>query len=91
MMHKKGTAAVVLGVILILVIIGWGIGRSARQCSSNDNCEDGHYCGSDFKCHKFPVIIKEVPMNNLFWPSIIVGISVLAGAFILRKKKTQRT
>ena len=88
MMHKKGAAAIlILGVILILIIIGLGINRAGRECSSSDDCEDGNYCGSDFKCHKFPVIIKEVPGNSLFWPSVILGIAIIAGAFILRKKK----
>jgi hypothetical protein len=86
---KKGAGALILGVILILVIIFWAISYSGRECNRNEDCKDKFYCGSDFKCHEFPIIIKEVTKNNLFWPSIFLSIGIIAGAIILRYKKSK--
>ena len=84
--NRKGSAAVVvLVIIIILIVVGWLISISGRECKKNEDCKADHYCGSDFKCHEFPVIIKE--KNNLFWPSVIIIIAIIIGAIILKYKK----
>lgn len=88
---KKGnTAAAVLGLILVLLIVLWGLSFLGRECSSDYDCGKDRYCGSDFKCHDFPVIIKEVTKNELLWPSIILGGCIIVAAFIFRSKKENK-
>ena len=85
-MNKKASATVILGILLIIVVMGWGIKRAARECSSDDRCAEGSYCGADFKCHAHPVITRNVNRNSLFWPSVIISLSIIGGAFILRRR-----
>lgn len=86
-MNKKASATVVLGVLLILILMGWGIGRASRECNTNDTCGANRYCGSDFKCHDIPIIKEVVVKNNLFWPSVFISFSIVGGSLILKKKR----
>ncbi|MBS3132330.1 hypothetical protein J4212_07910 [Candidatus Woesearchaeota archaeon] len=55
-----------------------------RECSSNESCGKGYYCGSDFSCHEMPTIEKTVVQNNLIVPSIIIGIAIIIAAFVMK-------
>jgi hypothetical protein len=88
MLNKKGAATLILGIVLIIVIVGWLINFTGRECSEDNDCPENNYCGSDFDCHKHPVIEKEIAKNNLLAPSIILGLAIVISAVILRYKKS---
>ena len=87
-MNKKGAATLILSVVLIVFLVGWAINTIGRECNSNQDCKENFYCGSDFSCHEFPTIIEE--KNNLLWPALILGIAIVAAAFIFKKKEKPR-
>lgn len=89
-MNKKASATIILGILLILVILGLGINIASRECNSNDECPKEHYCGSDFRCHKIPVIKETIVKNNLLLPSIIIASAIIISSWILNKKQKQK-
>ena len=89
---KKGevlTAAALI-VLIVAVFLGWFITFSSKECRSNSQCQYGYYCGSDFSCHEMPVIERTLTQNNLLTPSLILGISIVAAAFIMKSKNGSR-
>ena len=83
-MHKKGSAAViVLGVVLLIVILAWAFTSLRGECRTDSACGDGKYCGADRACHTIPVVEKEVIKNNFLLPSIIIALSIVIGAVLL--------
>lgn len=92
-MNKRadgGLTAIVI-VIIIIIFLMWLINVGQRECSSNKDCSDEEYCGSDFACHKIPVIVKEntpiVVQRNYVGPALIIGISLIIVAIIFNIDK----
>jgi hypothetical protein len=84
--NKKGDIFSLITLVLILIIlVSYGVKVSSRECSSNADCRDNQYCGSDYKCHNLRTIT--VYKQDLILPSIIIAIALIAGAVILKKKK----
>ena len=88
-MNKKAEAATaIIIVIIIIVFLGWLINVGNRECNSNGDCKDNYYCGVDYNCHQIPVIEKEIVIqNNYVWPSVIIGMSIIVAAVILRYRR----
>jgi ABC-type antimicrobial peptide transport system permease subunit len=89
MLGRKGLGAV--GVIVIVVVamfLYWLLTNSLKtdECEVDSDCGDGHYCGSDFSCHEFKIIEKTSVELDLLGPSIIIGIAIVAAAYILRRR-----
>ena len=84
--NKKGdVASIILLVLIVIILIGYGIKMSSRQCDSNIDCKENQYCGSDFKCHDFKII--KVYKHDLILPAAIVAAALVIGAVVLKKKK----
>ena len=81
---KANGLAIGFFVMIIIIVIFWLIGISARECNSDSACKEDYYCGSDFKCHQMKIVEKTVVKNDYITPSIIVGISIIIAAIILR-------
>ena len=88
-LSKKSEAGlvIILVVIILVFFFGWLINISQRECKTNRDCGDEAYCGSDFSCHTYPPIQKTVVQYNLLWPSIILGIAIIAVALIFNWDK----
>ena len=87
-MHKKGALALgIVAVLLALIILaGYLMNVSMRNCNSNNECPANAYCGSDYECHEFPeqIVVKE---NNFLPASIVLGMSFIIGVIILKMGK----
>lgn len=83
-----GIGAIFLVAILVF-FAGWLIETNQRECRSNKDCGSASYCGSDFACHEYPVIQQTVVKYNLLFPSLIIGIAIVAAAFIYRWKSRE--
>lgn len=88
---KKGDAALVIVLIIIIVLFffGWLINVSQRECKTNRECGSEAYCGSDFSCHQYPAIQKTVVQYNLFWPAVIIGLAIVAAAWIFKQPRQE--
>jgi len=87
MKNKRASAALVILIILIVIIvIGWLIKIGNRQCDHNNDCGKEHYCGSDFQCHEFQIIEKDVVHYHFTTPAIILGICLIIAAYIFKQK-----
>ena len=84
------------GVFLCIAIIALSIAGAAavlkvldagKECKLNSDCQNNNYCGSDFKCHSFPVIENTIVKNDWTKPAAIVGLAIVLAAMILRKKQ----
>ena len=85
----KGDAiSLTLLVIVLIVLVGYGIKMSGRQCNENNDCGENQYCGSDFECHDFKII--KVYKNDLVIPALIISAALVVGAVILRKKRQEK-
>lgn len=82
------------GVMFTLIIIGLSAAgastilsytENSKECKSNAQCPSDMYCGSDFSCHAYPSIQTKVVYN---WTpaAIIVGLCIIAAAFVFRKR-----
>ena len=92
-MNKKadgGLTAIVI-IVVIIVFLGWLVNISQRQCHSNKECKDDQYCGSDFACHKIPVIEREttpvIVHRSYAGPAWIIGIAMVITAVIFNIDK----
>lgn len=86
-MNKRadgGLTAVVI-VLIVVVFLGWLVNVGGRECRTNKDCDKDYYCGSDFACHKFPVIEKE--SGNYIVPALIIGAALIATTIILKWDK----
>ena len=88
--RAEALTAAVLITLIIAVFLGWLINFNSKECRSNSQFQSGYYCGSDFSCHEMPVIERTLRENNLLVPSIIMGVAIVAAAFILRAKNSSR-
>ena len=86
------------GAFVIIVIVAFSIAgagtvlkvmEGAKECKVNSDCNSGHYCGSDFKCHTFPTIENTVVQNDWTTPAAILGLAIVVTAFIMRKRQPQ--
>ncbi len=84
------------GAFFIIVIIAFSIGGAAtilkvmegrKECKLNSDCQANNYCGSDFKCHQFPVIENTIVKTDWTTPAAILGVAIIIGAMILKRKK----
>lgn len=83
---KRGElVSIITLVLLILIIIGYGVKISGRECSSNTDCKETQYCGSDYKCHDLKII--KVYKHDFIFPAIILGVAIIIGAVIRNRKK----
>lgn len=81
-----------MGLIIVIVLLAAIIGGilfinwAQRDCHSNKDCSADSYCGSDFTCHQYPnqIVVKE---NNYVPAAIILGIALVASAYVFRGKK----
>ena len=83
-MNKRadgGLTAIVI-ILIALVFIGWLINLGSRECNSNKDCKEDSYCGSDFNCHKIPIIEKTVYRQSLVLPILFICITIIALALI---------
>lgn len=82
------------GAFFVIAIVAFSIAGSAtvlkyvqehHACSVNTDCAKSNYCGSDFSCHLVPIIEHESTQN---WtvPAAIIGLAIVIGAVILRKR-----
>lgn len=88
-MDKKadgGLTAIVI-ILIALVFIGWLININKRECNSNKDCEKDYYCGSDFACHKIPIIEKTVYKQSLTLPALFICITIIALTIIWKWEK----
>ncbi|MEW5896903.1 MAG: hypothetical protein AB1668_04380 [Nanoarchaeota archaeon] len=87
-MNKKGNMALaIVAVALALVIVGFFlVSLATRECSSNKDCKESAYCGSDYKCHDYPqqIVVKE---NSFLSAAIVLGIALILAAYIYRGGK----
>lgn len=61
--------------------------QSTNECNVNDDCGQNSYCGSDFRCHEFPHSSTTiVQAANWATPAAILGLSIVLGALILRRR-----
>jgi len=89
-MHKKlnkkaeGMWIIVLVVVIILIILWLLLGYAIRQCSYDSQCPADNYCGSDFKCHQYKVVERNLVVTDYSTPAAIVAIAIIIGAIIIR-------
>ncbi len=89
-MNNKGAAAVtVLGILLIIVLLGWAYTSFSGECRSDTSCTEGFYCGVDKECHAIPIIEKEVTKNSFLLPSIIIAAAIIIGSVLVHLSKLQ--
>ena len=89
-MVSKSGQGLVLAVVVIIIIIGaitWFASLAKHECEKDTECPSEYYCGVDHKCHAFPVIEKTVIEYNLVLPSIILGVSIIIAAILLRRRR----
>lgn len=84
------------GAFIIIVIVAFSIAGAAtvlkfmeggKECKINSDCSGDRYCGSDFKCHEHPTIQNTIVKNDWTTPAAILGLSIVLGALILRKRQ----
>ena len=88
--RAEALTATVLIVLIVAVFLGWFINFNSKECRSDSQCQYGYYCGSDFSCHEMPVIERTLTENSLLAPSLILGIAIVAAAFIMKSKNGSR-
>ncbi len=87
-MGKAQAGLTAIAIILIAIIfIGWLVKIGSRECSSNNDCEKGQYCGSDFSCHNIPIIEKSVTKVSITGPTVVICVTIIVLAIILRWEK----
>ena len=80
-------------VIAVIALSGAGAASilrymdGAKECKLNNDCRSTAYCGSDFKCHEYPNIQQTVVKNEWVKPALIVGLSIVLAALILRRRQ----
>ena len=87
-MNKKAVAWMPIAVVVLccLVLFIFLIDVAQRECNSNKDCPKTAYCGNDNACHPYPdeIVVKE---NNYIPASIILGLSIILAAYILKGGK----
>jgi hypothetical protein len=92
-MNNKGDGGLTAIVIIVVIIVflAWLVNISQRECHSNKDCTDEQYCGSDFACHRIPIIEREtsptVIQRNYLGPAWIIGIAMVITAILFNLDK----
>ncbi len=75
-------------IIIILLFLAWIVTYAQRECNSNEDCAKDSYCGSDFDCHRHPIIMQEkiISQNDYTGAAFILGLSLVVAALILRSR-----
>lgn len=73
-------------IIITILFMSWLYNINQRECSRNKDCGSDSYCGSDFSCHPYPNIQNNVVQYNFFWPALIIGIALVIGVWIFKRK-----
>lgn len=83
-----GVTAIII-VVLILIFLGWLVNVGGRECRTNKDCGEDAYCGSDFACHKIPVIEKSSVVVDRHYtiPALIIGVAIILTAVIFKWDK----
>ncbi len=86
--NKRGEAVLttIIVIIIIIIVIAWLVNIGGRECRRDSQCKNGQYCGADFACHDIPVVEKTVYDINLLPSAIVLGIALVAAAFIFKWK-----
>ena len=86
-LNRKSEAGLTIIAIVIIAVLflGWIINLNQRECRGNKDCGSEAYCGSDFSCHSFPTIQKNVVEYNFLIPSIIIGFAIVIASLIFRR------
>ncbi len=83
------------GAFFVIAIIAFSIAGAAavlkvmegvKECKVNSDCHSDAYCGSDFKCHPFPMIQNTIVHNDWTTPAAILGLAIVVAAFVLRRR-----
>ena len=103
-MNKKGSGGggagivvviigVIIGILILVNHLAFFAQNFIHECRDNQQCSGNQYCGSDFKCHDFPItnqnIVQEYNSYNLIGPALIIAIGLVLGSYVLRKKETK--
>lgn len=87
------------GAFFVIVVIGLSAAGAASiikytegraECKLNSDCPSNNYCGSDLKCHQFPTVQNTIVKTDWVTPAAILGLSIILGALILRKRESRR-
>jgi len=89
-LSKKGFAWA--GLLAFVVVIGLVVSFSnvaTRECSKDTQCGETKYCGSDFSCHKIPVITvtKNEVKYEYTQAAALLSIAIVMAALILKKRQ----
>ena len=83
------------GAFFVIAIIAMSIGGAAtilkvmegkKECQFNSDCSNSNYCGSDFRCHPFPVVENTIVKSDWTTPAAILGLAIVLAALILRRR-----
>ena len=80
------------GLLAFLLIIGLVVAFSSvatRECTKDTQCGEAGYCGSDFACHKVPVVsVSKTEYHSDFTQAAaLLSISIVVAALILKKRQ----
>ena len=73
-------------IILVAAILVMWIG--SWECINNSGCKEDEICAVNHVCYKIPIIEKNIykTENKYTLAAVILGLSIIITAFILRKK-----
>ena len=87
-MNKKASIALVAVIVILalVILVIFLTNIASRECKNNRDCAENNYCGTDYECHEFPsqVVVKE---SNYVPTAIIIGVALIAAAYIFRRQK----
>ena len=87
-MNKRASAGYIIAIMALvtIILVGLLMDYSKNECSSNKDCTEDSYCGSDNECHQYPdkVIVKQ---NDNFPAALTLAVGIVLAAFILKKKQ----
>ena len=75
-----GITIIVLIAIVSLILI---FAYLSRECNTTLDCSEEEYCAYNHKCIPY---LSNNQEYNLFFSSLVIGISIIIAAFVLRKR-----
>ena len=89
-MNKKGSVILVTAILLLgaIIMVILAANLSLRECNNNGDCSADSYCGSNYQCLPYPeeVVVRD---NNYLLAAIVLGVSMIIAAYILRRGKKE--
>jgi len=78
------------GLLAFAAVIGLVVSFSSvatRECSKDNQCGENRYCGSDFSCHKIPVITvtKNEVKYEYTHAAALLSIAIVMAALVVKK------